>query len=51
MKELDVSGFISELNSILRDEKNKKPVRITIKKCKLSRAFASLCRFLAFAAN
>lgn len=35
MKEFDVSGFINELNSILRDEKNKKPVRITIKRCKL----------------
>ncbi|KAL3127628.1 hypothetical protein CHM_6g2795 [Cryptosporidium hominis] len=32
MKEFDVSGFINELNSILRDEKNKKPVRITIKR-------------------
>ncbi|KAH8584340.1 uncharacterized protein ELE39_002434 [Cryptosporidium sp. chipmunk genotype I] len=32
MKELDVSGFINEFNSILRDENNKKPVRITIKR-------------------
>ncbi|KAK9172107.1 Signal recognition particle 14kD protein family protein [Cryptosporidium meleagridis] len=32
MKEFDVSGFVNELNSILRDEKNKKPVRITMKR-------------------
>ncbi|OII73175.1 uncharacterized protein cubi_02407 [Cryptosporidium ubiquitum] len=32
MKELDVSGFINELNSIIRNEKNQKPVRITIKR-------------------
>ncbi|KAJ1613121.1 hypothetical protein OJ253_354 [Cryptosporidium canis] len=32
MKELDANGFINELNSILKDEKNKKPVRITIKR-------------------
>lgn len=40
MKDFDVSGFINELNSILRDEKNKKPVRITIKRCKLLRSLA-----------
>ncbi|KAF7457073.1 Signal recognition particle SRP14 subunit [Cryptosporidium felis] len=32
MIELDTNGFIGELNSILSTEKNKKPVRITIKR-------------------